>query len=83
MLTADAILDFITAEPFRPFRMHLSSGRTFEVSHPEMVWVGRTMVTVASKLEGERCAVNPWHQVPLTLLESIEPRESPGRRKRQ
>ena len=35
MLTPQTVLGFVKAEPFRSFRIHLASGRTFDVRHPE------------------------------------------------
>lgn len=72
MLAPRIVLDFVTAEPFRPFRMHIASGRTFDVGHPEMVKVGRSSVTVHMRPEGEPNAAEPWQEVSLRLLESIE-----------
>jgi hypothetical protein len=67
------VLDFVTAEPFRPFRVYMASGRTFEVGHPEMVRVGRSSVTVYQEPEGESGVSERWQEVSLMLLESIEP----------
>jgi hypothetical protein len=33
-------------QPFRPFSIHLSNGRSHEVRHPELVVVGRTTMFV-------------------------------------
>jgi hypothetical protein len=71
MLAPRIVLDFVTAEPFRPFRMYMASGRTFEVGHPEMVRVGRSSVTVHMRPEGD--SAERWQEVSLLLLESIEP----------
>ncbi len=30
--------------PFRPFRMHLTDGSSYEVRHPELVLLGRRML---------------------------------------
>jgi hypothetical protein len=35
-------------EPFRPFRIHLSNGRTHDVHHPELAIVFRTYVILAT-----------------------------------
>jgi hypothetical protein len=32
--------------PFRPFRIHLSNGLTFDVRHPEMALLGRSLVWI-------------------------------------
>lgn len=81
MLAPRIVLDFVTAEPFRPFRLHMASGRTFEVGHPEMVRVGRSSVTVHRRPEGTDEQAERWQEVSLMLLESIEPLEAPARQK--
>ena len=63
MLAPRVVLDFVTAEPFRPFRMYMASGRTFEVGHPEMVKVGRSSVTVYLKPEGDSTSAERWQEV--------------------
>ncbi len=79
MLAPRIVLDFVTAEPFRPFRMHKASGRAFEVGHPEMVRVGRSSVTVQKRPEGDSDLSERWQEVSLMLLEWIEPLEAPVR----
>jgi hypothetical protein len=81
MLAPRIVLDFVTAGPFRPFRLHMASGRTFEVGHPEMVKVGRSSVTVQMRPEGESDPMERRQEVSLMLLESIEPLEAPARQK--
>jgi hypothetical protein len=78
MLAPRIVLDFVTAEPFRPFRMYMASGRTFDVGHPEMVKVGRSSVTVYMKPENESATAERWQEVSLMRLESIEPKEAPA-----
>ena len=79
MLAPRIVLDFVTAEPFRPFRMYMASGRTFDVGHPEMVRVGRSSVTVPMRPEGDATTAERWQEVSLMLLESIEPQEVTAR----
>jgi len=45
-MSSQEILGYVRAEPFRSFRLHMASGRTFEVRHPEMVRVGTTSAVV-------------------------------------
>ena len=77
MLAPRVVLDFVTAEPSRPFRMHVASGRTFDVGHPEMVRVGRSSMSVHMKPEGDSAPAERWQEVSLMLLESIEPQLTP------
>lgn len=46
-MTADAIFGRLRPRPFIPFRMILSSGTTYDVLHPEMLFVSKSGVTVA------------------------------------
>jgi len=61
--------------------MHMASGRTFEVGHPEMVRVGRSTVTVHMRPEGESSTAERWQEVSWMLLESIGPMEITARQK--
>ena len=45
-MLATEIKGFLTKRPFDPFRIHLSSGETVDVKHPEMALVTRTMVGI-------------------------------------
>ena len=81
MLAPRIVLDYVTAEPFLPFQMHMASGRTFEVGHPEMIRVGRSSVTVYMRPEGESTTAERWQEVSLMLLESIEPLDVSARQR--
>jgi hypothetical protein len=76
MMTPRNMMDFVAAEPFRPFRIHMASGRTFEIRHPEMIKVGRSSVTVYSRPDGDASQSERWQGVSLMLLESVEPMEA-------
>ncbi len=40
------VLSFLRAQPFIPFRVHMSDGRTFDVRHPDQALVARTRLVV-------------------------------------
>lgn len=74
MITYQKIGSYVSAEPFRPFRIQMTSGRTFDIRHPEMVQVGRTTMTIFTFLSdnpGE--AKERQVEVSLLLIESIAP----------
>jgi hypothetical protein len=77
MMTPQTILGYVKAEPFRAFRLHLASGRTFEVRHPEMIKVLRSHVLIF-KATGETPDIpDEWESVSLMLIESISHLETP------
>ncbi len=71
MMTPQSVLDYVKAEPFRPFRLNLASGRTFDIRHPEMIKVLKSSVLVF-KSGGETPEIpDDWESVSLMLTESV------------
>ncbi len=46
-MTADAVFARLRRRPFVPFRLIFSSGTTYDVVHPEMLFVTKSGATVA------------------------------------
>ena len=46
MMTVQTFREVLSQRPFRPFRLVMSSGETYEVRHPEMAWLTRTSILV-------------------------------------
>ena len=40
------LADLVHRKPFRPFRITLTDGRSYEIRHPEIVMLGKTTVIV-------------------------------------
>ena len=55
-MTAEAIRELLSRRPFAPFVLHMSSGETHEVRHPECVLVTKTRVIVTEPDE-DRVAI--------------------------
>lgn len=71
MMSPQAVLGYVKAEPFRPFRLHVASGRIFDVRHPEMIKVLKSSVLVF-KTSGDASELSDeWESVSLMLTESI------------
>jgi len=77
LTTPQAVLGYVKAEPFRPFRIHTASGRTFEIRHPEMIKVLRSDVLIFSAVGQEPDIPDEWESVSLMLTESISHLDSP------
>jgi hypothetical protein len=75
MIISRKVLEYVTAEPFRPFRIRMASGQTFDIRHPEMILVGRTSVRVHTATEMDQN--EKWHDTSLMLMETIEPLDAP------
>src|ERR1700729_384610 len=46
-MTADAVFARLKRRPFVPFRLILTSGTTYDIMHPEMLFVSKSLLTVA------------------------------------
>lgn len=45
-MTVQTFRELFSRRPFRPFRLVMSSGRTYDVRHPEMALLTRTDIVV-------------------------------------
>lgn len=75
MMTYRNLGEYVAAEPFRPFRIKMASGSTFEIRHPEMILVGRTSAKIYTSLDASSNGTR-WHDMSLMLMETLEPLES-------
>ncbi len=75
MMTSRKIFEYVSAEPFRPFRVNMASGQSFEIRHPEMILAGRTSVRVFTPAEPNSGNIDRWHDVSYMLMETLEPIE--------
>lgn len=75
-MSPQEILNYLKAVPFRPFRVRMNSGRTFDVHHPEMDKVGRRDVFVFTFLTDAPGVYDHWENLSLLLIESLAPLET-------
>jgi hypothetical protein len=78
MMTCRKFGEYVSAEPFRPFRIKMAGGQAFEIRHPEMVLVGRTSARVFTSAEPGSQDNDQWHAVSLLLMETPELLEPAG-----
>lgn len=71
MITPNDISSYIKAKPFRPFRIHMASGETFDVRHPEMARVGRTSVMLFTFVADTPEFYDRWETISLMLMERL------------
>ena len=75
MMTYRKLGEYVAAEPFRPFRIRMASGHSFDIRHPEMILVGRTSARVHTVTETDQN--EKWHDASLLLMETVEPLDAP------
>ena len=86
MITAIELKERMHAQPFKPFRLCLSDGKTYDINNHDMAWVIRGAVYVGINLDSNdlaeraaQCAI-----LHITRLEDLAPAKpiSPNKRKR-
>ncbi len=75
MMTYAKMGEYVSAEPFRPFRIKMASGQAFEIRHPEMIMVGRSSAKIYKSSDSEPDGPPFWQEISLMLTESLEPIE--------
>jgi hypothetical protein len=71
MISPHDILAYLNAQPFRPFRIHMVSGKMYDIGHPELVRVTATALVIFTFLSNSQEIFDRWETVSLTLVERI------------
>ena len=66
-----SILSYVRAEPFRPFRIVMNSGKSYEVGHPETIAVGRDVFIYYHRQQPNQ-PFDRWESVSLLLVQNVE-----------
>ena len=74
-MTPQEVLNYLQVQPFRPFRIRMNSGRTFDVRHPEMVRVGKRDLLIFTFVSDDANIYDRWENLALLLIESLSPLE--------
>jgi len=74
----DDIRQLLAAKPFRPFRFTLTDGTSYEVRHPELVYVGRSTIFlgIPAKEEPEQPIYDDFRLIGLLHIMQAEPLDS-------
>jgi len=75
MFAAKQIKEMLDARPFKPFRIHISDGKTYEIPNHDAAWVTAGSVEVGKELNADgfavlvtRCAI-----LHITGIEDLQP----------
>jgi len=74
-MTVQTFRNLLKERPFKPFRLVMSSGQSYEVRHPEMAWVTKTdiLVGIDSEDDGVPAEFKICSMLHVTAVEPIEP----------
>jgi hypothetical protein len=74
-MTVQTFRDLLAARPFKPFRLVMSSGQTYEVRHPENGWLTRTSILVGVDVadDGVPAEFKVCSLLHVTAIEPVSP----------
>jgi hypothetical protein len=75
-VSASDFFNLTRARPFVPFRIVTSDGTTYEVRHPDMVFVGMSSVLVGYPSEQPPHAYSRYDVVSMRHVVRLEPAEA-------
>ena len=67
------VLLFVQQRPFQPYRITMGGGQTYDVRHPEMVAVSRTVMAVGIPPSDEFSVPDRLVTIALVHIVQIEP----------
>jgi len=71
-VTNEAFRKILKRQPFQPFRLVMSSGKSYDVRHPEMAWLLKNDVLVGVDVQDEGLPAE-FDICPLFHVATIEP----------
>jgi hypothetical protein len=79
IMGSEDIQELVRRQPFRPFRITLTDGRTYDVRHPELAMVGRSTVAIGLPANGDETIYDRLVTVELLHIMQTEHVDTPGR----
>lgn len=77
-MSRDELLEHVRRQPFVPFRLTLTTGRTFEIHHPDLIMVGRREAVIGITNEPTDTAFDRAAHVDLFHIVMAEPFPPPA-----
>jgi hypothetical protein len=72
-MNAEDLRPLLNARPFVPFRLHMDDGRTFEVRHPDLLWLGKPKALLLVLTPGPERMLEQDIHLSLLHIVSAEP----------
>lgn len=74
-MTVQTFRNLLATRPFKPFRLIMSSGQSYEVRHPEMAFVTKTDMLIGVDIEddGVPAEFKICSLLHVTAVEPLEP----------
>ena len=75
-MRAEDMKEILTGQPFTPIRIYLSDGKTYDITHPDQVYVMKSRMIIGTKSDPETRIVERSEQIALVHVVRVEPLSS-------
>lgn len=75
-MSAEELRDSLRQRPFEPFRLVLTDGASFDIRHPDLLWVGQRSAYVGLTGQPGQTFFERAAKVDLLHISRLEPLES-------
>ncbi len=72
----EELTQMLRRQPFVPFRIHVTTGQTYDIRHPELVWVRRQCADIALDPDPKTGVIDTAERVSLLHIVRIEDLET-------
>ena len=72
-MRVNTLKDVLKKAPFEPFRLVLTDGKTYDIPHPDYIWVWGSDVVIGTREKTEEGLSERFSIVDLFLVSRIEP----------
>jgi hypothetical protein len=72
-MRVDTLRSVLKKVPFEPFRLVLTDGKTYDIPHPDFIWVWGSDVLIGTKEKTPEGQGERFHIVDVFLVSRIEP----------
>lgn len=72
-MRASELTEVVRRRPFSPFRIHLTTGQTYDIRHPELIWVQRQCADLAIDPDPKTGVIERTERVSLLHVVRVEP----------
>lgn len=72
IFTRDVVLDRLRNQPFRPARIVTTTGQTYDIFHPDMIWVGGTFVMVGLPATADPATLDRTTRIALAHITELQ-----------
>ena len=76
MMSSKEIAPLLHPNSFKRFRINMTSGKSYEIRHPEIAFLTRNYIVLFTPLVEDGLENELWAKLSLLLVESIETLES-------